>query len=418
MATSAYQIEGAVAEDGRGPSIWDTFPQVETAATACDHYHRSAADVDLMAGLGIDSYRFSIAWPRIQPSGSGPANGKGLDFYEQLVDGLLARGITPVPTLYHWDLPQALEDKGGWLDRDTAYRFAEYAYLVADRLADRVDTWLTLNEPVVTMAYGYAFGIYAPGKTLLLDALPTAHHQLLAHGLATTALRGKCVDKIGIANHYIPAWPASDAPEDMAATAAFDTLINKLFTDPLLLGEYPDLSALGPLDLSFIRDEDLKVISQPIDLLGVNYYQPNMIGSQPGGALPFDILPIEGYPITSNGWPVVPDAFRDLLTGLKTTYGDALPPILITENGCSYGPGLDDQERIKFLDSHLKAVGEAQAAGVDVQGYFVWSLMDNYEWSYGYEPRFGLVHIDYETLERTPRSSYHWYRDHIAARRA
>ncbi|MEO5877813.1 MAG: GH1 family beta-glucosidase [Streptosporangiaceae bacterium] len=420
VATAAYQIEGAVTEDGRGPSIWDTFTQVadgHTGAVACDHYHRWPEDVELMAGLGIDSYRFSVSWTRVLPTGGGPVNTRGLDFYSRLVDALLERGISPVPTLYHWDLPQALEDKGGWLDRDTAYRFAEYAYLVAERLADRVDLWMTLNEPVVTMAYGYAFGTYAPGRALMLDALPAAHHQLLAHGLATTALRSRGATQIGIANHYIPAWPASPAEPDVGAAAAFDALINKLFTDPILLGSYPDLSAFGPLDLSFVRDADLAVISQPIDALGVNYYQPNRI-AHAEGVLPFDILPVEGRPRTSLGWPVAPEAFQELLVGLKDTYGPLLPPLYITENGCSYEESLDDRERIAFLDSHLKAAQAAVDQGVDLRGYFVWSLMDNFEWAEGYHPRFGLVHIDYATQKRTPRRSYAWYRDLIAGQAA
>jgi beta-glucosidase len=432
VATAAFQIEGATTEDGRGVSIWDTFSHEpgrtrdgHTGDVACDHYHRWPEDVELMAGLGIDAYRFSIAWPRIQPDGRGAANSRGLDFYERLVDGLLARGIAPTPTLYHWDLPQPLEDDGGWMNRDTAYRFADYSALVAERLADRVDMWITLNEPVVVMAYGYAFGIHAPGKALMLDALPAAHHQLLAHGLAVNVLRGQGVQKIAISNHYIPGWPATDSPEDRLAAVAFDTLINRLFTDPILLGRYPDLSALGSPDLSPVQDEDLKIISAPIDALGVNYYQPNLLSHVPDSPvaeapLPFDILPVEGYPTTGMGWPIVPDGLRSLLVTLRDSYGSALPPIHITENGCSFddarGPDgvVDDQQRIAFLDSHLSAVRAAMAEGVDVRGYFAWSLLDNFEWAEGYHPRFGLIHVDYETQQRTPKASYAWYRDLIA----
>jgi beta-glucosidase len=429
VATAAYQIEGAATEDGRGVSIWDTFSHEpgrtrdgHTGDVACDHYHRWPGDVGLMAGLGIDAYRFSVAWPRIQPDGRGAANPKGLDFYERLVDGLLERGIAPTPTLYHWDLPQPLEDDGGWMNRDTAHRFADYTRLVAERLADRVDMWITLNEPVVVMAYGYAFGVYAPGRALMLDALPTAHHQLLAHGLAVQILRDQGAAKIALSNHYIPAWPATTSERDRFAADAFDTLINRLFTDPILLGRYPDLSALGSPDLSYIRDGDLRIISAPIDALGVNYYQPNRLSHVPDSPLPFDILPAEGFPVTGMGWPIVPDGLRSLLVSLRDSYGPALPPIYITENGCSFddtvGPdgGVDDRQRIAFLDAHLAAVQAAIAEGVDVRGYFVWSLLDNFEWAEGYHPRFGLVHVDYATQRRTPKASYAWYRDLIAGR--
>ncbi|WP_410050338.1 GH1 family beta-glucosidase [Actinomadura sp. HBU206391] len=440
VATAAYQIEGAVDEDGRGTSIWDTFSHEpgrtrdgHTGDVACDHYHRWPEDVRLMAGLGVHDYRFSVAWPRIQPTGAGPVNAAGLDFYDRLTDGLLEHGITPNPTLYHWDLPQPLEDRGGWLNRDTAHRFAEYADAVAERLADRVGMWMTLNEPVVVMAYGYAFGLHAPGRALVLDALPTAHHQLLAHGLAVGALRARGARRIAIANHYIPAWPAGETAGDIAAAEAFDILINRLFTEPILLGRYPDLSALGaagalaaghgagpadPGDLPVVRDGDLDVISAPIDALGVNYYQPNLLAAAPEGPLPFDIRPVEGRPTTGTGWPVVPEALRDLLLDLRRRYGGALPPVHITENGCSYDERLDDADRVAFLDAHLRAVREAIDEGVDVRGYYVWSLMDNFEWAEGYHPRFGLVHIDYATQRRTPRASYAWYRDLIAAHRA
>ncbi|GAB2718325.1 GH1 family beta-glucosidase [Kitasatospora kifunensis] len=433
VSTAAYQVEGAVGEDGRGPSIWDEFVarpgavrDGHTGEFACDHYHRYAEDVALMRGLGLDGYRFSIAWPRIQPAGSGPANPAGLDFYERLVDALLAVGITPLPTLFHWDLPQALEDGGGWLARDTAYRFAEYAEIVAERLGDRVPAWITFNEPFVHMVYGYALGIHAPGRTLMLDALPVAHHQLLGHGLAAAVLRERGA-QVMIANNLSPVWPASQEPADVAAAAAYDALHNRLFTDPLLLGRYPDLSAYGVApDLGgCVRPGDLELIAGPgLDGLGVNYYNPTRIAAptEPGG-LPFAEAAIEGVPRTAFGWPVVPDGLRELLVGLRDRYGDALPPITITENGCSVadepGPGgtVLDQPRIDYLAGHLDALAAAVAEGVDVRGYFTWSLLDNFEWAEGYEQRFGLVHVDFTTQRRTPKASYAWYRDLIGAHR-
>ncbi len=291
VATAAYQIEGAVTEDGRGESIWDTFCRQpgavrdgQTGDVAADHYHRWPEDVELMARLGIGTYRFSLAWPRIQPAGSGAVNTPGLDFYDRLTDALLAEGINPMPTLYHWDLPQPLEDAGGWMARDTAYRFAEYAAIAAERLADRIPMWITLNEPFVVMAEGYALGIHAPGKALLLDSLPTAHHQLLGHGLATAALRAAGVAEVAITNNYSPVWPASDNPDDIAATTAYDALHNRMFTDPVLLGSYPAaLSAfgVGPDGPGCVRDGDLAIISAPVDALGVNYYFPTRIGAPP-----------------------------------------------------------------------------------------------------------------------------------------
>jgi beta-glucosidase len=414
VSTASYQIEGAAGEDGRGASIWDTFSHTpgrtkggDTGDVACDHYHRYPEDVALMADLGVDAYRFSVAWPRIQPEGSGPANAKGLDFYDRLVDALGERGVAALPTLFHWDLPQALEDRGGWLSRETALRFGEYAALVADRLGDRVRRWITLNEPVVHMASGYAFGDHAPGRTLGLAALPVAHHQLLGHGLAARALDGEVM----ITNNMTPV-----IAEDPAAAMAYDAFHNRLFTDPVLLGEYPGFlgDALGDV----VRDGDLGIISTPMAALGVNYYNPTRVGA-PASAdapLPFETLPIEGVPTTAFGWPVVPSGLYDLLTGLRDTYGDRLPPIYITENGCSTDDVLDDQFRIDYLDGHLRAVHRAIADGVDVRGYFVWSLLDNFEWAEGYSQRFGLVRVDFETQERTPRSSYRWLRDLLAGR--
>jgi beta-glucosidase len=429
VSTAAYQIEGAVHEDGRGPSIWDTFAHTpgrvrdgDTGDVACDHYHRWPEDLALLGELGVGAYRFSIAWPRIQPAGSGPANSKGLDFYDRLVDALVARGITAIPTLFHWDLPQALEDRGGWLSRDTAYRFAEYAALVADRLGDRVGRWITLNEPVVHMAQGYAFGTHAPGRELMLDALPVAHHQLLGHGLAVRALRAAGAAEAMITNNCTPVLPASDTDEDRAAAALYDGFHNRLFLDPVLAGAYPPL-VQGLADGGLVHDGDLAVIATRLDALGVNYYNPTRVRAADAGApLPFETVPIEGVPTTAFGWPVVPQGLRDLLVGLRDHYGAALPPVYITESGCSttdeVAPDgrIHDTARIEYLDGHLRALHWAIAEGVDVRGYFVWSLLDNFEWAEGYHQRFGLVRVDYDTQRRTPKESFAWLRAALADR--
>ena len=440
-STAAYQIEGAAHEDGKGDSVWDTFTRRpdavrdgHTGDTACDHYHRYPEDVALMKGLGLDAYRFSVSWPRVLPTGSGAVNKAGLDFYDRLVDELLAAGIAPTPTLFHWDLPQALEQRNGWLNRDTAHRFAEYAAVVAERLADRVKRWITLNEPFVHMVYGYAFGIHAPGRALMLDALPVAHHQLLGHGLAVAELRRHGAEEVLIANNCTPVRTAGGTEADRSAAEAYDNLHNRLFTDPLLLGRYPDLSAYGLTDPSWgglVRDGDLEAIAAPLDGLGLNYYNPTWIKAPeaPGGELPFDLVepvepgaPAEPYRRTAFGWPVVPDGLTELLVGTAERYGDALPPLWVTENGCSQPDELldgavDDRARIDFLRDHIDAVAEAVARGVDVRGYFTWSLLDNFEWAEGYHQRFGLVHVDFGTLVRTPKASYAWYRDRIAEHR-
>ncbi|WP_436760181.1 GH1 family beta-glucosidase [Streptosporangium sp. V21-05] len=425
-ATASYQIEGAVAEDGRGISVWDTFTREpgrvrdgDTGDVACDHYHRWPEDIALMSGLGVNSYRFSIAWPRVQPDGKGAINQAGLDFYDRLTDALREKDIVPAATLFHWDLPQPLEDEGGWLNRDTACRFAEYAAAVADRLADRIPLWITLNEPFIHMVFGYALGTHAPGRTLILDALPAAHHQLLGHGLAVRELRARGAEKVLITNNCTPVWPASSGPADLAAADAYDVLHNRLFNDPVLLGAYPDLSTYG-VSLDCVRDGDLELIGAPLDGLGINYYNPTRITAPTGEGLPFEDAGVTGYPTTAFGWPVVPDGLRELLTGLRARYGDALPPVYVTENGCSQpdepGPGgtVDDQGRIDFLDGHIGAVERARAEGVDVRGYYVWSLLDNFEWAEGYSQRFGLVHVDFPTGTRTPKASYHWLRDRIS----
>ncbi|MFC6082083.1 GH1 family beta-glucosidase [Sphaerisporangium aureirubrum] len=428
-ATASYQIEGAVTAGGRGPSVWDTFAHEpgrvrdgHTGDVACDHYHRWQEDVELMDGLGVGSYRFSIAWPRIQPDGVGAPSQEGLDFYDRLVDGLCARGIVPAATLFHWDLPQALQDRGGWMARDTAARLADYAAIVAERLADRVPLWITLNEPFVHMALGHAFGAHAPGQALMLDALPVGHHQLLGHGLAAQALRAHGAERVLITNNCTPVWAASESDQDVRAAEAYDTVHNRLFNDPVLLGKYPDLSAYGVTNLDVVQDGDLSIIAQPLDGLGVNYYNPTRVAAPAGPAeLPFEDVGITGHPTTSFGWPVVPDGLRELLTSLRARYGDALPPVYVTENGCSQPDDLaadgtvDDQDRITYLDGHIGAVRAAMDQGVDVRGYYVWSLLDNFEWAEGYTQRFGLVHVDFATQERTPKASYHWLRDRLAA---
>ncbi|MGW4498010.1 GH1 family beta-glucosidase [Micromonospora sp. NPDC004336] len=425
VSTSAYQIEGGADADGRGPSIWDTFAHSlgriadgSTGDVACDHYHRHAEDVALLAGLGVSAYRFSIAWPRVRPTGDGPVNAAGLDFYDRLVDDLLAHGVDPVATLFHWDLPQPLEDAGGWLARDTAHRFAEYADATAARLGDRVKLWITLNEPFIHMSLGHGTGEHAPGRTLLFDAFPVAHHQLLAHGLAVAALRARTASPVAIANNYSPVRPAGDTDADRAAAAAYEALHNRLFTDPLLGRGYP--AELG-FDTAVVRPGDLDVIAAPIDVLGVNYYNPTGVRAPAEGSpLPFEFVPLDGYPRTAFDWPVAPDGLRELLGWLRRTYADDLPPIQVTESGCAYDDAPDadgrvhDPERIAYLDGHLRAVRAAIADGVDVTGYFVWSLLDNWEWAEGFTKRFGLVHVDFATQARTPKSSYAWFRDLIS----
>ncbi|MEU0037726.1 GH1 family beta-glucosidase [Streptomyces sp. NPDC006333] len=420
VSTSAHQIEGAVQE--RDPSVWDAFTAEpgrvkdgSTAAVACDHYHRYPEDVALLADLGVDAYRFSVSWPRVNSPG-------GLDFYDRLVDALCAAGVRPVPTLFHWDLPLELD----WLNRDTAERFAEYAAVVAARLGDRVQKWITLNEPAEHTLLGHALGAHAPGRRLLFDALPVAHHQLLAHGLAVRALRAAGAADIGIANSHGPTWAASRSPEDVAAADFYDLLLNRLFADPLLLGGYPE--GIGELMPGYPEgvEADLKVIAEPLDWYGINYYQPTSVGAPQGteiefggltlpAELPFSVRELKGYPVTDFGWPVVPEALTELLVGFHERYGDRLPPVVITENGCSY-EGIDDQERIAFLDGHVRALHRASEQGVDVRGYFVWSLLDNFEWAEGYARRFGLVHVDYDTQKRTPKASYAWLRDALRAR--
>ena len=446
-ATAAYQIEGAAAEDGRLPSIWDTFARVPGAVAdgdhgdvACDHYHRMPEDVALMASLGLASYRFSVSWARVRPDG-GAVNPQGLAFYDRLVDELLGHGIDPWLTLYHWDLPQALEDRGGWTDRDTAHRFVDYATSVYDALGDRVPVWTTLNEPWCSAFLGYSAGVHAPGREESAAGLVAAHHLLLGHGLVLDALRGpgregdelKDGVKWGISLNLTVADPVADEPVHHEAARRIDALHNRFFLDAVLRGHYPtdllrDTEHLGWQHV--IHDGDLDLISTPIDVLGVNYYHgdavsgitlpsatdhhgsPQRRGSSPFPTAEYVSVAPRDLPHTGMGWEVQPDGLRRLLVRLRDDY--APPPISITETGAAYADRLvdgrvDDPERVAFLDAYLRAVHAAMAEGVDVRGVFVWSLLDNFEWAYGYDKRFGLVHVDYDTLRRTPKASAHWY---------
>ncbi|MEW2543174.1 GH1 family beta-glucosidase [Micromonospora chalcea] len=421
-ATAAYQIEGAVDEDGRGPSIWDTFCRRPGAvddgtsgSVACDSYHRWREDVDLLAGLGVDAYRFSVAWPRVMPAGRGAVNRRGLDYYDRLVDALCGHGIRPFVTLYHWDLPQALEDEGGWRVRDTAEWFAEYAAAVAGVLGDRVQDWITLNEPYCSSMVGYAEGRHAPGTAEGHGALAAAHHLLLGHGRAVAAVRSAAGPRarVGITLNLSPAVPASDTEADRAAADRQDLMLNRQFTDPVLGGAYPpgfERLYAGVSDLSFRRDGDLAVISTPLDFLGVNYYYRVHVADapyeQPDPALrsAFDIgvrqLRPDGLPTTDLGWPVEPQGLFDTLTGLADRY-PGLPAVYVTENGCADlrdGPE-PDPERISFVAGHLAAAARAAAVDdrLDLRGYFYWSLIDKLELARGYGPRLGLSHVDYGT---------------------
>ena len=443
-ATAAAQIEGAAEEDGRGPSIWDVFAAEpgrirggDTPAVACDHYHRRAEDVRDLADLGVHDYRFSISWSRVLPDGRGTINLPGLDFYSRLVDDLLAAGIRPVPTLYHWDLPQALQSEGGWLSRSTSEAFADYAATMVDALGDRVTTWFTLNEMNVHTLYGHALTDHAPALGMGLDCLPVAHNLLRGHGLAVDAIRAAGPRQhAGVVQQHFPVRAASDSAEDIDAADLFRILTNWTFSDPILSGRYPEdwvaelvLTSAG-LTAQQLED-DLVVVSRPLDHYGVNYYEPTLIeaprpGKDYSGVLevdfpadmPFRPVRVEGVERTDFDWPVVPSGLTDILVALRERYPD-LPPVTVTENGCSYhdSPGPDgavhDDRRIDYLRAHLHAVADAIAAGVDVRGYYVWSAMDNFEWAAGYAERFGLVHVDHTTQERTRKDSWYWYRDVI-----
>ncbi|MGW2239173.1 GH1 family beta-glucosidase [Streptomyces sp. NPDC001759] len=452
-ATAAYQIEGAADEDGRGPSIWDTYSHTpgrtwngDTGDVAADHYHRLEEDLDLMASLDLDAYRFSIAWPRVLPTGTGQVNPKGLDFYDRLVDGLLERGITPVATLYHWDLPQALEETGGWTNRDTAHAFADYARVVGEALGDRVGIWTTLNEPWCSAYLGYGSGAHAPGRTDGAAALTAVHHLNLAHGLAIQQLRATATNDPQYSvtlNFHVLRGEGDGADE---AVRRIDALANRSFTEPMLRGHYPpDLieDTAGITDWAFVKDGDLARIHQPLDLLGVNYYatttvrlwdgttprqnndgHKDMGGSPWPGSPQVEFLAQDG-PHTAMGWNIDPDGLEELLLDLHTRFPGR--PLVITENGAAFDDHLSvgadgtravhDPRRVDYLHRHLTAAHRALAAGVDLRGYFVWSLMDNFEWGYGYSKRFGIVHIDYDTQRRTPKDSARWFGALAATRR-
>ncbi|AOY70287.1 beta-glucosidase [Arthrobacter sp. TES] len=451
VATAAFQIEGSLTADGRGPAGWDAFAEKPgtivdggSPAIACDHYNRADEDIALMQELGVDSYRFSLSWPRIQPEGKGAVNPRGLEFYDRLIDKLLAAGISPMVTVYHWDTPLPLEHAGGWLNRETAHRFAEYSAIVAERYGDRVDSWVTVNEPVSVTLQGYALGAHSPGNQLLFDCLPAAHHQLLGHGLAVQALRAAGVSgQIGISNMHSPVRPASNKLSDRLMSDALDMILNRIYADAILLGEYPKPPlALSPLfrSLGPVQDDDLKTISQPLDFYGLNYYYPLKVASGSGPAeiptgaaqemvnVPFHLAVYDEYETTGFGWPEAPDQLTTLLQEMQQRYGEALPPIYITEGGASFPEPdhvtspLQDTNRITYLAEHLghalTATGPGgDAEGIDLRGYYVWTLMDNFEWAAGYSQRFGLVHVDFDTLERTPKESFYWLRSLERARR-
>jgi beta-glucosidase len=442
-ATASYQIEGAVNEDGRGRSIWDTFSHEagmvlhgDTGDIACDHYHRFAEDAVIMGSLGLNGYRLSIAWPRIQPEGAGRANQAGLDFYRRVVDAVLEQGIAPAITLYHWDLPQALQDRGGWQNRDTAARFVEYAELIAGALGDRVRLWITLNEPWVSAFVGHELGQHAPGVRDTGAALQAAHHLMLAHGLAVPALRAAlpAEAQVGITLNLGPVHAATTAPEDAAVADLVDAYANRWFLDPILKGAYPERlhdinrTHLGP---EVVRDGDLKVISAPIDFLGVNYYTCRHVGAAEDNTQLATVgseveassaarrpyppylgaveIPEPGVARTTKGWAIEPDGLRELLVRLHDDYGPL--PLYVTENGAAFYDyatpegAVNDPARIDYLHRHFAAAHAAIQAGVDLRGYFVWSLLDNFEWADGYSQRFGLIFVDYLTQARIPKAS-------------
>jgi beta-glucosidase len=404
VATSAFQIEGSLEADGRGPSIWDHFAgeSGDLGTHACDHYNRWRRDVDLIGELGVNAYRFSLAWPRIFPEGRGRVEQRGLDHYSQLIDALLEKDIEPLVTLYHWDLPQALQDEGGWRNRATVDAFAEYAHACFDAYGDRITRWCTINEPWVHGILGHADGLHAPGEKDLRGALEAIHHMLVAHGRAAEVL-----GDAGVAFSVFPTYPASDSDEDREAARICDGYHNRWFLDAVLEGAYPDdmrelfEARVGPLD--FVRDGDLEMTS---GFVGVNYYSRGVIRAAPGKTpLPYEVVSARqmDYPLTGGGYEIAPWALTELLVRLRNDYGEI--PLYITENGAIYPEAPHDPERVEFIRDHVQAIGNAIEHGVPVRGYFHWSLMDNFEWAMGYAPRFGLVHVDYDTFERTIKDS-------------
>ncbi len=428
-AGSAYQVEGAVTEDGRGESIWDRFATLpgaivngDTGVVACDSYHRFGDDVQLMRDLGIGAYRFSISWPRVVPDGRGRVNQAGLDFYDRMVDELLASGIEPFVTLYHWDLPQALEDRGGWPSRDTVEAFEQYVEAVVTRLGDRVPNWITQNEPWVVSWLGYGLGEHAPGRRSRADALAAAHHVLLSHGRAAEVLRRDAPDaRVGVTVDLYPMYPLTDSPADIEAARRLDGSRNRWFLEPVLGLGYPsDMLEHYASILPAIEDGDLETIGARLDFLGVNYYSRSVVraGQDPADPVAIDL---DGAERTEMGWEVYPHGLRDLLVRLHRDY--ELPDVYITENGAAYpdartNGSVSDPQRISYIERHVGALRDAVSDGVPVRGYFLWSLLDNFEWAFGFSRRFGIVYVDFDTLERVPKDSFTWYRDFIAATRA
>jgi len=425
VATSAFQIEGAAAADGRGPSIWDEFCRMHNAIAdgsngdvACDHYHRMDEDLDLIASLGVNAYRFSVSWPRVRPDGQGGWNSKGLDFYERLVDGLLARGIKPYLTLNHWDLPAPLQLRGGWANRDTLHHFVEYATGVAARLGDRVHAITTHNEPWVISVLGHKRGVFAPGLKDRAVAMQVSHHLLLSHGMALLALRSQgCSAKLGIVLNLSPMHPATNSPEDIAKAELEDGLLQRWYLDPLFKGHYPAdvLDHLGA-DAPKVLAQDHRIIATPMDFLGVNYYSRSVVSAH--GV--WDVH-ASGRDVTDMGWEVYPEGLTELLVRIHSEY--CLPPIYVTENGGAFKDQIDggrvrDPLRRDYIARHIAAVAEAIAQGVRMEGYMVWSLMDNFEWASGYAKRFGIVHVDYTSQVRTLKDSALWYRNFLQHRAA
>ena len=426
VATSSYQIEGAAKEGGRGPSIWDTFSRVPGAIVngdngdiACDHYNRYSEDLDLIKWLGVNAYRFSIAWPRIFPNGTGNPNQAGIDFYDRLIDGALERGITPWPTLYHWDLPQALQDKGGWNNRECAQWFAEYAHLMAEKFGDRVKNWTTLNEPFCSAWLGYLFGVMAPGIKDLQTAINASHHLLLGHGLATQAIRSVNSElRVGIVLNLTPATPLHDSAADLAAAKLADGFDNRWYADPIFKGSYPKDIVEGFGKEVPIHSGDMQAISSPLDFLGINFYTRQTITSDESAKpLPYKPILVDGVERTAMGWEVHPQSLTDIIMRVHHEY--APPEIYITENGSAWEDSMvdgkiDDKSRVSYLERHLDAMLAAKSQGAPVLGYFAWSLMDNFEWAFGYSKRFGIVYVDYETQVRTVKASGHYYKERIS----
>lgn len=428
-ATASYQIEGAWNKDGKGESIWDRFSHTpgkvlnnDTGDVACDHYHRWRDDIQLMKDLGIKAYRFSIAWPRILPNGSGKVNEAGLEFYSQLVDGLLEVGIEPYATLYHWDLPQALQDKGGWADRMVVDAFVEYVDITTRALGDRVKNWITLNEPWVSAFVGYRDGHHAPGHKDLNEAIAASHHLLLSHGRSVPVIRKNVKDaNVGITLNLTPQMPASQSLADRKAANYIDGYINRFFLDPLTGRGYPeDMVKAFENSMSFVQNGDMEEIAVPVDFLGINYYTRNLVRADEKDNQPQTVFR-EGA-MTEMEWEVYPRGLYDLLGRIHFAYG--FPAIYITENGAAFPDGkpingeLHDPDRVSYIKEHLKVVNKAINIGIPVKGYFVWSLLDNFEWSFGYSKRFGIVHVDLETQKRTAKSSAKWYSRAIAAQSA